>query len=62
MDDDNLEDMMAPYVSVLGEDGEMTKVAFFIEFYKRIEFLHRQITHVRFVGWTASENVKPLHG
>ena len=57
MDDDNLEDMLPPFVTVLGEDGDKSQVSFFVEFYKRIEFLHRQIKHVKFVGWTASDNV-----
>jgi len=61
MDDDNLEDMLAPYVKVLTEEGDKTQVSFFVEFYKRVEFLHRQIKHVKFVGWTATENIVPLY-
>lgn len=60
MDDDNLEDMLAPYVTVLNEEEDKTKVSFFVEFYKKVEFLHRQIKHVKFVGWTSSDNVVPL--
>lgn len=61
MDDDNLEDMLAPFVMLHGEEGDKTKVAFFVEFYKKVEFLHRQIKHVKFVGWTATENVKRMY-
>jgi len=61
MDDDNLEDMLPPYVTVLGEEGDKSRVSFFVEFYKRIEFLHRQIKHVKFTGWTASENIVALY-
>ena len=58
MDDDNLEDMMAPYVTILETQGDKTKVSFFIEFYQRIEMLHRKISHVKFIGWTDTKNVK----
>ncbi len=57
MDDDNIEDMLPPFVKVLGTEGNKTKVSFFVEFYKKFNVLHAKITHVRFVGWTAAENV-----
>jgi hypothetical protein len=58
MDDDNLEDMLAPYVKIIETQGDKTKVSFFIEFYKRIAMLHRQIKHVKFIGWTDTKNIK----
>jgi hypothetical protein len=58
MDDENLEDMMAPYVKIIEQQGDRTKVSFFVEFYKRIAMLHRQIKQVKFVGWTDSKNIK----
>ena len=36
LDDDDIEDMMAPYVEVLERDGDKIKVTFTIEFYKRV--------------------------
>jgi hypothetical protein len=58
MDDENLEDMMAPYVKIIEQQGDRTKVSFFVDFYKRIAMLHRQIKQVKFVGWTDSKNIK----
>ena len=58
MDDEYLEDLMAPYVKVLNRQGNKVKVTFSIEFYKRIAFLHRKITRVTYAGWTAAENLK----
>ena len=61
MDDDNLEDMLAPYVTVLEQQGDKVKVSFFVVFYKRIAMLHRKIDHVKFIGWTDAGNVKSLY-
>lgn len=58
MDDDNIEDMLPPFVKVLGTEGNKAKVSFFVEFYKKFNVLHAKISHVRFVGWTATENVR----
>jgi len=58
MDDDNLEDLMAPYVTVLTRQAQKVKVSFTVEFYKRIQYLHRRITRVTYSGWTDVENLK----
>lgn len=58
VDDDMLEDIMAPYVSIVEQQGEKSKVWFFVEYYKRIEMLHRQIRQVKYVGWTDHKNLK----
>ena len=58
VDDEYIEDMMAPYVKVLSRQGDRVKVSFTIEFYKRIEYLHRRITRVTYAGWTAAGNLK----
>ena len=58
MDDDNLEDLMAPYVTVVTRQEQKVKVSFTVEFYKRIQYLHRRITRVTFSGWTDAENLK----
>ncbi|MFQ5960531.1 MAG: hypothetical protein ACE5MG_03980 [Candidatus Methylomirabilales bacterium] len=58
IDSEYLEDMMAPYVKVLTRQGDRVKVSFTVEFYKRIEFLHRRITRVTFSGWTDAGNLR----
>ncbi len=58
LDDNDLEDMMSPYVKVLSREDDKVKVSFAIEFYKRIEYLHRKITRVRYAGWTDAQNLR----
>ena len=43
---------------LLSRQGDRVKVSFTIEFYKRIEYLHRRITRVTYAGWTAAGNLK----
>ena len=59
LDDDNLEDMMAPFVQVLERSGELVKVSFIIEHYRRVggRYLHRQFTRMEYKGWTGAGNV-----
>jgi len=59
MDDDNIEDMLPPFVTVLDTKNDKTKVSFFVEFYRKLAMLEAKIKHVRFVGWTSQSNVKP---
>ena len=61
VDDEYLEDLMAPYVKVLTRQGDKVHVSFSVEFYKRIEFLHRKITRVRYAGWTAAGNLRNFY-
>jgi hypothetical protein len=58
VDDEYLEDMMAPFVQVLDRQGEKIKVSFTVEFYKRIATLHRRITRVTYAGWTDAGNLR----
>jgi hypothetical protein len=58
IDDEYLEDMMAPFVQVLDRQGEKIKVSFTVEFYKRLATLHRRITRVTYAGWTDAGNLK----
>lgn len=58
MDDDNIEDMMAPFVQVLAREGDKAKVSFVVEHYKRIEYLHRKFSRMTYTGWTESANIK----
>ena len=58
VDGDDVEDMMAPFVTIHDRHGDIVKVSFTIEFYKKIEFLHRNITRVTFNGWTKESSLR----
>lgn len=58
VEEDDVEDMMAPFVEILEERGDKVMVRFTVEFYKKIEYLHRNITRVTFAGWTARTNLR----
>jgi hypothetical protein len=65
VDDDDIEDMMAPFVTVVDRQGDKVKVEFWIEFYKKIAELDRAWSNVKFTGWTAEERLadyRPLGG
>ena len=49
---------MRAITKFLGE-GDKVKVTFMVEFYKKIEYLHRKITRITFVGWTHEDNLVP---
>jgi len=59
IDDEDIEDMMAPFVLVTDRQDEKIKVRFEVEFYKRIAFLHRNFARVTFAGWTHQDRLKP---
>jgi len=59
IDDEKLEDTMAPFFQVQERQGDKVKVTFMVEFYKKIEYLHRKITRITFVGWTHEDNLVP---
>jgi len=52
-----VEKMMVPFAKVLERQGNKVKVTFTVEYRKRLEFLHRQISRVEFVGWTDAGNL-----
>ncbi|MDP6953810.1 MAG: hypothetical protein QGF53_13735 [Alphaproteobacteria bacterium] len=58
VNDDQLEDMLAPFVQVEETNGDHVLVNFSVENYKKLELLHGQVTHVRYRGWTASKNLR----
>lgn len=59
-DDELLEDIMAPWVRVLDRQGDKVKVSFMVEYYKRVEYLHRRFSRVNYTGWTAAANLTEL--
>jgi hypothetical protein len=61
VDDDDIEDMMAPFVEVIERQGDKIKVTFTIEFYKKLAELHRSFNRVKFAGWTAEERLADYH-
>jgi hypothetical protein len=61
VDDDDIEDMMAPFVTVVERQGDKVKVEFWIEFYKKIAELNRAWSNVEFTGWTAEDRLADYH-
>jgi Skp family chaperone for outer membrane proteins len=59
IDDEDIEDMMAPFVQVTDRQDEKIKVRFEVEFYKRIAYLHRNFARITFAGWTHENRLKP---
>ena len=58
VDAEYVEKMMVPFATVVERQGNKVKVTFTIEFRKRLEILHRQITRVTFAGWTDAGNLR----
>lgn len=61
VDGEEIEDMMAPFVQVTERDGDHIKVRFSIEYYKRIELLHRRFSRVTFSGWTHADRLRDYY-
>jgi hypothetical protein len=61
VDDDDIEDMMAPFVQVVEQQGDKVKVVFTIEFYKKVDEIHAGFNRVRFTGWTAEDRLADYH-
>ncbi len=59
-DDELLEDIMAPWVQVIERQDDKVKVSFMVEFYKRVEYLHRRFSRVNYTGWTDVGNLTEL--
>lgn len=61
VDGEKIEDMMAPYVEVLEQNGAHVKVRFSVEYYKRVELLHRRFSRVTYAGWTSSDRLRDYY-
>ena len=57
VDDEILEDMLAPWVKLLGQEGDQIQVAFTVEYYQRLNIIHRRFSRVQFTGWTGADNL-----
>lgn len=49
--------MMVPFAKVLERQDDKVKVTFTVQFRRRLEALHRQLSRVTFVGWTGAGNL-----
>ena len=58
VDAEYVEKMLVPFATVVERQGTKVKVTFTIEFRKRLEILHRQITRVTYAGWTDAANLR----
>jgi hypothetical protein len=61
VDDEDIEDMMAPFVEVVDRQGDKIKVTFTIEFYKRTSTIGAAFNRVKFTGWTAEDRLADYH-
>jgi hypothetical protein len=61
VDDEDIEDMMAPFVQVGERQGDKIKVTFTIEFYKPTSSIGAKFNRVRFSGWTAEDRLADYH-
>ena len=61
VDDEDIEDMLPPFVTVVDRQGDKIKVEFWVEFYQKLAELHRAWQHVKFTGWTAEERLADYH-
>jgi hypothetical protein len=61
VDDDDIEDMMAPFVQVVDHQGDKIKVTFEIEFYKKVDEIQAGLRRVWFTGWTADSRLADYH-
>lgn len=59
--EDDLEEMLAPFVVVIEQRGELVRVQYSVEYEDKIELLHRKVAHVRYTGWTAEANLRNYH-
>ena len=57
VDNEILEDMFAPWVKILGQEGDLVQVAFTVEYYQRLNVIHRRFSRVQFTGWTSAGNL-----
>jgi hypothetical protein len=56
--EDDVEDMMAPFVEVEETRGDLVRIRFTIEFYRKFTALHAQFARVTFGGWTDKGNLR----
>lgn len=60
IEDDQVTDVVSPYIKVLETDGEMRHVSFVLKFETRHALLNRELEWVKFNGWTEARNLREL--
>ena len=60
IEDDQVTDVVSPYISVLESIGDMRNISFVLKMERREAFLHRHLTWYTFKGWTDVANLKEL--
>lgn len=62
---DDVEDIMAPWIGIIAEDGDLVEVQFLVERYRRLRAPEVPIrggraTRVEFVGWTKRDSLEVM--
>jgi len=60
IEDDEITDIQAPYLTLLETRDKMMHVSFVIKYEKRLAFLKRELNWYKFSGWTEADNLKEL--
>lgn len=58
---DDIEDIFAPFVQVHEQDGDLVRVSFTVEFYRRVGGLGGRFSTMKFTGWTDPSNLEPYY-
>lgn len=58
MDAERLKTIQVPLVKVIGQEHQQSKVSFVIKSMKRVSLADGSVSYVRYIGWTATDNVK----
>jgi hypothetical protein len=58
IEDGDQDDIMAPFVRRLEDDGDKVKVVFMIQAERRKALLHRSVEQVQYRGWTAASKLQ----
>jgi hypothetical protein len=59
IEDEDQDDIMAPFVSRLEENGDKVKIVFMVQEERRKSLLNRSVEQIQYRGWTATEKVQP---
>jgi hypothetical protein len=58
IEDNDQDDIMAPFVRRLEDDGDKVKVVFMIQEERRKALLHRSVEQIQYRGWTAASKLQ----
>jgi hypothetical protein len=54
---EEIQGIIAPYVSVLETRGDKMNVSFFVKYDERLELLHHRLNWLKYTGWTDVTNL-----